>query len=237
MPIPIIGITQPSYLHYPRRLRENLARDAYYFAVRQTDGIPVEIIPPTSKDFALPDLKSINGILFSGGGDINPHLYGKEADELTIEVDDKRDAYELALFKLALENEIPFLGICRGLQLVNVVMGGSLFLDLSRERPSSDMHDWLPARQYLAHSISLEAGCHLSKSGYSTGTRVNSLHHQGIQELGKNLKPIAFSADGLVEAIELTGHRFGLAVQWHPEWLTDQQPARSLFNSFIEACG
>jgi len=234
---PVIGITQASYLHHPRGLRDNLFRGAYYFAIRQAGGIPKELNFPADGVVTPSDLTHLDGILFSGGGDINSQIYGKESEGLVLGIDAQRDAYELALFDLALENDIPYLGICRGIQLVNVALGGSLFRDLKQERPSSGEHDWFPSRQYLPHSVTLEPNCRLIEIGYSNDIKVNSLHHQGIHELGKSLKPIAHARDGLIEAVELTGHRFGLAVQWHPEWLTDQQPARALFELFIKACG
>jgi len=234
---PVIGITQASFLYHPRTLRDNIFRDAYNIAIRQAGGIPKQLIFPADGGVIPLDLTNLAGIIFSGGGDINPRIYGYESEGLVFGIDKQRDAYELALFNIALENDIPFLGICRGIQLVNVALGGSLYRDLKQERPSGGEHDWLPSRQYLPHSLILEPDCHLFKMGYSNIIYVNSLHHQGIRELGKGLKEIAHARDGLIEAVELTGHRFGLAVQWHPEWLTDQQPTRALFELFIKACG
>ncbi len=233
---PIIGITQATTLHQPLSLRDILFRNAYYCAIRQAGGIPTKLIYP-DKDFApSSDLKNFGGILFTGGDDLNPKTYGTVSDNLTRGIDDQRDAFELSLFKYVMENDIPFLGICRGVQLVNVALGGSLFHDLKTERPSNDEHDWFPSRQYLPHSVGLRQDCRLIRLGYPTNTMVNSLHHQGIRELGAHLMPTGYASDGLIESVELTGHRFGLAVQWHPEWLTDQQPARALFESFIKAC-
>ncbi|MGB8252228.1 MAG: gamma-glutamyl-gamma-aminobutyrate hydrolase family protein [Anaerolineaceae bacterium] len=234
---PLIGITQASFLHHPQSMRENLVRGAYYFAIRQAGGIPRELGIPTDGIVISSDLTNLNGILFTGGGDINPQIYGKESEGLALGIDNQRDAYELALFNLSLEKDIPYLGICRGIQLVNVALGGNLFRDLKQDHPSSGEHDWFPSRQYLPHSVTIEPNSRLHDIGYSNGSMVNSLHHQGIQELGKGLKPIAHARDGVIEAVSLTGHRFGLAVQWHPEWLIDQQPARALFELFIMSCG
>ncbi len=233
---PIIGITQTTYIYHPQTLRDHLFRCAYFSAIRQVGGIPLELSSLRIGNQSSSTLDHIDGILFSGGGDINPHIYGIGSDKYVDGIDDQRDAFELALFNLALERDVPILGICRGCQLVNVALGGSLYTDLNQEHPSNYEHDWHPSRQYLAHSVILEPDCRLIEIGYSTNCKVNSLHHQGIKELGKGLMPFARARDGLIEGIELTGHRFGLAVQWHPEWLTDQQPTRALFECFIKAC-
>ena len=232
MPKPIIGITQSSQPHYLKTLQGTLIREAYYLAIQQAGGIPVKVESHSTK-VGSPHL---DGILFSGGGDLNPLTYGDTDDEYALGIDNERDRREFDLLRLAMDNKIPFLGICRGLQLVNVGLGGSLYRDLTRLQSSGVPHDWHPSRKYLAHSISVESNSLLYQFGFETNHFVNSLHHQGIRVIGKNLAPIAHASDGLIEAIQVTGHPFGLAVQWHPEWLTDQQSTRCLFESFIHAC-
>jgi putative glutamine amidotransferase len=229
---PIIGITLSSSFHYPRLPREVLSQAAYFHAVRQAGGNPVKVEPLADPIDSL----HLDGILFSGGGDINPRVYGEINDGSSLGIDDTRDSLELNLVQLAVQKDIPFLGICRGLQLINVAFGGSLYGDLNRQRPASLAHDWHPSRKYLAHSISIENESQLCDFGFESGFMVNSLHHQGIHVIGKGLSLIAYTSDGLIEAFELTGHHFGLAVQWHPEWLTSQQPTRTLFESFVSAC-
>jgi putative glutamine amidotransferase len=229
---PIIGITRSSQPHYLQTLQDNLIREAYYLAIQKAGGIPVKVDPNTSQN----EVVHLDGILFSGGGDINPLIYGDPDDEFALGIDDVRDHLELDLLRLAMDNDIPFLGICRGMQLINVAFGGNLYRDLTRLRSSGLPHDWHPSRMYLAHSISVNSNSLLSQFGFSNGHMVNSLHHQGVRTIGKGLSPIARASDGLIEAIELTGHPFGLAVQWHPEWLTGQQSTRRLFESFIHAC-
>ena len=232
MPKPIIGITQSSLPHYLRTLQDNLHREAYYLAIQQAGGISVKVEPHTLQI----DPIQLDGILFSGGGDINPFIYGEMDNEFALGIDDDRDHLEVALFRLAVDNGIPFLGICRGLQLINVALGGNLYRDLTRQRSSGIPHDWHPSRKYLAHSVSVDSKSLLHRFGFDTNHMVNSLHHQGIRTIGNGLSPIAYASDGLIEAFELTGHPFGLAVQWHPEWLTGQQSTRCLFESFIHAC-
>jgi putative glutamine amidotransferase len=233
---PIIGITQATFIHHPQSMRDRLADIAYFSAIRQAGGIPLRLSHFLADTLFSSNKIHLDGLLFSGGGDINPRIYGSGANRFIDGVDDQRDTFELALFNLAVKKEIPFLGICRGCQLVNVVLGGSLYRDLDQERPDTDNHDWHPSRQYPAHSVVIESACRFNMIAHSAHFKINSLHHQGIKQIGEGLKPFAYAEDGLVEGIELTGHRFGLAVQWHPEWLTDQQSTHDLFNGFIAAC-
>jgi putative glutamine amidotransferase len=232
MPRPIIGITQSSQPHYLRTLQDILILEVYYIAIQKAGGIPVKVDPDTPQTGPI----HLDGVLFSGGGDINPRIYGDMDDEFAQGIDDERDRLELDLLRLAVDHDIPFLGICRGLQLINVALGGNLYCDLTRQQSSGISHDWHPSRKYLAHSVSVNSDCLLSQMGFDTNPMVNSLHHQGIRTIGIGLSPIAHAPDGLIEGIELTGHPFGLAVQWHPEWLSGQQSTRRLFDSFIQAC-
>jgi putative glutamine amidotransferase len=232
MPLPTIGITQASNRDHPLTLHALLHREAYYRAIRQAGGIPTAI---TSANFKVL-LPRLNGIVFSGGGDINPCIYGDTRSEFVTGVDNQRDSLEIEIFCQIVKGDMPFLGICRGLQLINVARGGSLYRDLAQQKTGSLPHDWHPSRRWLAHEVSLNPVNLLYDAGFPRLFSVNSLHHQGINIIGKGLSVISLSSDGLAEAIQLTGHRFGLAVQWHPEWLTDQQPTQNLFVNFINSC-
>ncbi|MBN2257645.1 MAG: gamma-glutamyl-gamma-aminobutyrate hydrolase family protein [Anaerolineaceae bacterium] len=234
---PIIGITQSSSTQTPITLHNTLKIEAYLLAIQNAGGDPIMLCPESFPKYGQSRGTALDGILLSGGGDINPAVYGAESNPYISGIDDLRDSHEIRLLHLAMAQQIPFLGICRGLQLINVALGGTLYCDIYQELPSACDHDRHPSRKYLAHTITLAPENPLHMMGYISGTSVNSLHHQGIREVGNGLKPIAWSADGLIEAIELTGHRFGLAVQWHPEWLTEQVSARSLFKAFIKVCG
>jgi putative glutamine amidotransferase len=232
MPRPFIGITQPSNREYPTVAREILNREAYHRAIRQAGGTPIPITPTefqSQKNF-------LNGIVLSGGGDINPVHYGDPINKFISGTDDTRDTFELEVFRWVVKRNIPVLGICRGMQLINVAQGGSLFYDLSSQQPGFLQHDWHPSRRLLAHKVSMDLNNPLLAACFPQHFFVNSLHHQGIRVIGKGLSPIARSPDGVIEALQLTGLRFGLAVQWHPEWLTDQQPTCDLFITFIHAC-
>jgi putative glutamine amidotransferase len=181
----------------------------------------------------------LDGILFSGGGDVQPQRYGSRAHPLVQNIDEDRDRLEIFLIKLAVRERIPFFGICRGLQVINVALGGTLYEDLADQRPNTLRHDYDTEypRDYLAHAVSIQAGSRLAGILGAPAIEVNSLHHQGIRALAASLSACAWSPDGLVEAVELPDHPFGLAVQWHPECLQAYALMRRLFGAFISAAG
>ena len=136
-----------------------------------------------------------------------------------------------------LEKGKPFFGICRGAQVVNVALGGNLYTHIEDQHPDALKHDYYPdyPRNRLSHPVRVEEGSRLAGIVDEPVLQVNSLHHQGIKGLAPTLKPVAYAPDGIIEAVELSDHPFGLAVQWHPEWLTDQQPMRNLFKAFVDS--
>jgi len=144
----------------------------------------------------------------------------------------------LYMIKKAVADGKPFMGICRGLQVINIALGGSLYEDILDQKPGSLQHsspDDLP-RYHLAHPVQVEADSQLAKILAHTEVQVNSNHHQGIRSLAEGLKPTACASDGIIEAFELPGAHYGLAVQWHPEWLQEHLPMQALFRSFVLAC-
>jgi putative glutamine amidotransferase len=236
MPIPIIGITT-SRLHNKAGQAYLMNMEVYPQSVSQAGGAPL-MIPLGLPDEQLDAIwQRLDGILFTGGGDIDPQVYGGEAHPSVSGVDADRDRVEFALIRRAAAEKMPFFGICRGIQTVNVALGGTLYSDISAQLPNSlpHPHDPFTERKVLPHTISVEAGSRLAVILGSTKLPVNSLHHQGIQRLAESLRPLAYAPDGLIEAIELPGHPFGLAVQWHPEWLQEQEPMRALFTALVEA--
>jgi putative glutamine amidotransferase len=136
----------------------------------------------------------------------------------------------------------PFLGICRGCQVVNVALGGTLYTHIPDQHPNALRHDYpgedgIAARTALVHPVRIEQGSRVSKILGEPTLNVNSLHHQGIKNVASALKAVAFAPDGIVEAVEIPEHPFAIAVQWHPEWLTDQEPIQRLFKAFMDAAG
>jgi len=181
----------------------------------------------------------LDGILFSGGGDVQPQRYGSQVHPLVQNVDEDRDRLEIFLINLAVRERIPFFGICRGLQVINVALGGSLYEDLAEQRPETLRHDYDVAypRDYLAHPVNIQPESRLAGIMGLPAIEVNSLHHQGIRSLAPSLTASAWAPDGLVEAVELHDHPFGLAVQWHPECLQEHGLMRQLFRTFTAAAG
>jgi len=234
---PLIGLT--TYRFNNQYGSPQLAlSEMYTSAVAQAGGLPVQI-PLGLPEAAYPALLSrLDGILFTGGGDIHPERYGSSMHPLVNDIDPDRDRVEYCLFEATLKTGLPFLGICRGMQLINTVMGGTLYEDILDQRDESIQHRYYPdwPRDYLAHTVNIEPESRLCRIlGASQEVPVNSLHHQGVRHLAGELKATAYAPDGIVEAFELPGHPFGLAVQWHPEWLQAHAPMRALFRAFIKA--
>jgi putative glutamine amidotransferase len=174
------------------------------------------------------------GLLLTGGGDVAPALYGETAALETEEPDPDRDAAEAALIDEVLARDLPLLAICRGMQILNVRLGGSLVQHL----PGAARHvRRTPDRGLPAHRVAIEAGTMLANIAHSPAWEVNSRHHQAVARLGRGLRVCAKDPeDGTVEAIELPGSRYVLAVQWHPENQASEDPEqRKLFESFAAA--
>lgn len=185
-------------------------------------------------------LERCDGVVFTGGSDIHPAKYGREdARRLVHDVDERRDEFESGLFRSALDRGIPILGICRGMQLINVALGGTLIPDV--QYAGYDNHEKLPdRREDRRHGIRVVSGSTLhSITGVLEG-EVNSSHHQAVDRLGKGLRASAYSPDGLVEGTEWeepAGNPFLALVQWHPERMKDTESplARGLLDGFIAA--
>ena len=210
---------------------------AYMDALVQAGGTPL-LIPSGLSDESRQSLfRGLDGLLFTGGGDIALEYFNGEPHPRVYGIDKERDALEISLLRAAAQENKPFLGICRGFQLVNVALGGTLYTHIEDQKPGALKHDWYPdfSRTHLAHPVKVDAGTRLAEVLEETELFVNSLHHQGARDVPALLKPVAYAPDGLVEAVEIHDHPFGKAVQWHPEWLTDQPSARRLFRAFVEA--
>ena len=237
MPEPLIGITSGYRTIELKYLHSCLSRN-YTQAIIHAGGIPL-ILPanlPTSQLTSL--LSRLDGVLFSGGDDVNPRLYGEEPIPETKKVLDERDEMESSLLKSCLEQGKPVFGICRGLQIINVALGGTLYQHIESQYPHAiqhDRHDDLREKRH--HFVSVAAGSLLAKLTGMSSIQVNTLHHQGIRDVAKELNITATcSGDGLIEAIEINRQGFFLAVQWHPEELSEYPEQRSLFEAFVKAC-
>ena len=236
MTYPVIGVTT---MHRKNQYGMPLASlaEAYVDALTQAGICPV-LIPNRLPDSALGDLLvRLDGVLFTGGGDIATDLYQAEQHSEVNGVDPDRDHLELLILERVVNDGKPFMGICRGLQLINVGLGGSLYADIADQVPGAAKHDYYLDwdRDYLSHSVQVQPNSRLESILGDNTSEVNSLHHQAIRQLAPDLVATAYSPDGIVEAVELPQHPFGLAVQWHPEWLTAHSQMCRLFTAFAEA--
>lgn len=211
---------------------------SYVNAVMQAGGVPLLIPSLVAEDGWDAAYSRLDGILFSGGGDISLEFFQGVSHPRIDGVDTQRDAVELKFVQAAASDGKPFLGICRGCQVVNVALGGTLYTHIPDQLPNALDHDYPGNRRtVLVHDVKIEEGTHFAGIYGEPIIKVNSLHHQGLKDIAPALRVAGNSPDGLVEAVELPDHPFGLAVQWHPEWLTDQEPTRNLFRKFVEAAG
>ena len=236
MPKPLIGITPYRQTHEQGFPLLTLA-EAYVQAVSQAGGVPVSIPLGLSEDQIQTLVYRLDGVLFSGGGDIAPDRYGANSHPEVDFVDVDRDRVEYQLVDYVTQEEKPFLGICRGIQVINAALGGMLYTHIPDQLPGAIHHPYIEGnpRGFLAHEVHVENGTRLHAILGETCLMVNSMHHQGISNLAPGFTPTVYAPDGLIEGIELLDYGFGFAVQWHPEWLTDHAPHRALFKAFVEA--
>lgn len=210
----------------------------YMDGISQAGGLPV-MLPLTDAPAQLRALADdCDGFLFPGGQDVDPTLYGAAASPHCGETCPPRDAMETALLREILRRDKPLLGICRGIQLLNAALGGTLYQDLPTEHPSRTTHHMTPPYDRAVHTVTVTAGSPLAALLGDSGFGVNSYHHQAIRTLSPRLLPMAVSEDGLVEAVFAPAYRFVWAVQWHPE-LSFRVDARSraIFGALVRACG
>ncbi len=220
-PIEIIGL-MPSYIE----------------SVVAAGGLPV-LIPLGLGEVELRRiLQRMDGVLLPGGGDIEPSNYRGGVHETMYGIDPDRDRVEIAVARQVVEMRKPFLAICRGHQILNVALGGTLWEDVKTFMPQAIRHDHFRGfpRNHLAHSVTAVSDSHIVRMMGKTEIQVNSLHHQGVRDLAPELRVTAVAPDGLIEGSEIPGHPFAVTVQWHPENLIhDDTSMLSLFRGLVEA--
>ncbi len=210
---------------------------AYVESVLAAGGVPLILSPLMGATYVSRALDGVDGVVFTGGEDMDPEWYGAAPSPHSNPPSRERDVFELALFATARYRELPILGICRGIQLINVALGGTLYQDLPTERPGPVDHNPKAARTERGHAVRLAVGSRAAAALNSIGIRVNSFHHQAICDLAGALVATGWTEDGLVEAVE-TGPDapWLLAVQWHPEEMhrDAQAPEHGLFRALVE---
>jgi putative glutamine amidotransferase len=240
---PLIGVTtseiRPSRLARPLAEadpnRHEMALGMVYMrAVERGDGLPV-VLPPLSPEAICPLVAHLHGLCLSGGPDLDPHGYGAEPHPELGPVEPDLDAFELAVAREADRLGLPILGICRGAQALNVSRGGTLHQHIPDITDGSLRHRQEVPGNVATHEVEIDPSSRLARLMGVTRARVNSFHHQAIDRLGEGLRAVAWSPDGLVEAVEGEDERLVLGVQWHAEGLVDRPEDLALFRALTEA--
>lgn len=225
--VPLVDADRESYWMLP----------GYMKGVEQAGGIPV-MLPLTSDRESLEQLiDTCDGFLLTGGQDVSPAVYGEEPSQQCGECSTERDEMEAMLYRLAYERDKAILGICRGIQFINAIMGGTLYQDLPSEYLSDTEHHQTPPYDVPCHGVFLVTDSPLHRLLGVDVLRVNSYHHQAIRKLARGLLTMAVSEDGLIEGVCVPEKRFIWALQWHPEFscLVDEH-SRKIFREFVESC-
>ncbi len=232
---PLIGITT----YAPNRAGRFDLPAEYVASVRRAGG-DVVLLPPGAGAVA-GFLDRLDGLLLAGGGDLDPTRYGAEADDTIYSLDAARDDDELALVRAVFERGTPTFAICRGSQVVNVALGGTLHVHLPHVVDGSVAHRVPPedgGPGPILHAVDVEAGSLVAKLMGATTVTPMSWHHQAVDRLGDGLRVVATAADGTVEAVEHDSHPWLLCVQWHPELTAATDPTQQqLFDAFVAASG
>ena len=241
MSVPLIAVTTselrvpgssevatPAHSQEPGGRRDLALALAYPGAVSDGGGAPL-IVPPFTPETALEAiLERADGVLFSGGPDIDPCLYGQEPHEKLGPTDIGLDRFELGLARRALERDLPILGICRGAEVLNVARGGTLIQHIEGHRQEEEA-------RVPTHKVRVAEDSRLREILGTTSTKVNSFHHQALDKLGGGVRAVAWADDDIIEAIELEGPEFAIGVQWHAEGLIDEKRQHALFAKFVAA--
>jgi len=230
---PLIGVTIGTD---SGRATHFALRHDYVRAVEAAGGLPVVLAPGRPED-AEELLGRVEGLLLSGGEDVDPTLYGETAHETVTDVAHDRDVFELALCREALRRDLPTLAICRGQQALNVATGGTLVQDIPSSVAGAADHDPERERWELTHEVRLLPGSRLRQVLGEDRVAVNSFHHQAVKDLGQGLVASAWSVDdGVIEGIEAPACRFVVGVQWHPESFWDRRPGfQNVFEGLVSA--
>jgi putative glutamine amidotransferase len=232
---PLIGVTISTTVNAsPERAYVN---GAYVRALQDAGGVPVLLAPQLHSAARLVLWRLLDGVVLTGGGDIDPARFGQSRHPTVSDVSQARDTLEIDLSHYALEHRLPLLAICRGIQVLNVALGGTLHQDIASDFEHCIAHSQTEARHQPTHRVKVEDGTRLARILGVAEVEVNSFHHQALARLGQGLRAVAWSPDGIVEGVELEEEReLALGVQWHPEDLVGHDPAaRNLFRAVVEA--
>ena len=209
----------------------------YSYAIERAGGTPF-IIPYTEDEELISYYANIcDGFLFSGGCDIEPKKFGEETKSTCGNIQKFRDALEFAVFKKAFEQKKPIMAICRGIQVINVALGGTLYQDIPTEIPSEISHRQKEPKNMPSHEVQILSDTPLMELILKAKMTANSFHHQAIKALGEGLEVMALADDGIIEAVYYNGENYIMGYQWHPERLCEfEEDNKTLFLDFIKTC-
>jgi putative glutamine amidotransferase len=239
---PIIGISlgqarEVENTRFPTRHEFDYLGKAYHYAVEKTGGLPIGLFNTYDEEIVDNYLETIDALIFTGGPDIDARYFGQKPHPKSSRPAKIRDKFEIALIRSALKMKIPILCICRGHQLLNVALGGTLYQDLKLFHAPALMHASPRFVVDTRHYVNVMRDSHLYSIVKKDRIFCNSSHHQVIDKLGEGLKATAWAPDGVVEALELDDYPFLISVQWHPERIFEKTHARQLFEALIAAAG
>ena len=234
---PVIGITASIDHRSPAFGETYSLTRKYAEGVLQAGGVPLIVPHNLGEDSLRAVLDRLDGVLLSGGGDIDPALFDEDAHPAIHEIESDRDRVELTLARWVVESDVPLLAICRGIQVLNVALGGSLVQDIPSQVPDALRHSFdrnTTPRNYLAHPVKIDPYSQLARVMRLEVAQTNSWHHQSIKQAADRLQVTAVAPDGVIEAVEVPGRRFAIGVQWHPEWLFEERAEqRRLFGELV----
>ena len=231
----LVGVTsipRPARTGFDEVLPHETLPEMYLDLIREAGATPVVL--PVHQEFDPALMERLDGVVLTGGGDVDPSQYGRTRSALTYGIDPQRDRFELSLTREAVARDLPLIAICRGVQVMNVALGGSLFQDVDTEFPGVMMHHDMDRWDQVVHPVRFEPGSILARL-MGEENDVNSMHHQAIDELGNGLVAVGRSPDGLVEAVEAPDLHFVVGIQWHPECLGTEHSSFKLFRFFADA--
>ncbi len=229
---PVIGIT----CDYDHVSHASIVHEGYHRAISIFGGLPILLPGNNNKNDIIQLLEIVDGILIIGGNDVDPSFFGEPPHRKLGKVNPYRDEFELELVRQAIEKEKAILGICRGLQVINVAMGGTLYQDIESQLSNTPIcHRQKAPTWYPIHSVEMVKGSKLSKIVGIDDIRVNSFHHQAVKDIAPGFNVAGYAPDGIIEAIEMKDHPFVLGLQWHPERMVGKYShGDMIFKNFID---
>lgn len=236
---PVVGLCCAQFQSEPNQLPRIGQNETYVHALIRAGAAPSLIPPLTDPSLLHRVYEELDGLLLPGGVDVDPRHYNEPRHERCGPLCPEQDEAELNLARWAVADQVPLLAICRGIQVLNVALGGSLYQDIETQVPGAEKHDRYPdqPRDHLSHLVTVTPGTRLARILGASSLPVNSMHHQALKGVAAGLVVTARASDGIIEAVEVREHPFAVAVQWHPEELIDDsRHALRLFEVFVQEC-